>query len=134
MLIREKELLDFVTDYTGLNLGIDDDIYIKGIVGDDFFDFIEAYSKKYKVDMSNFLWYFHNTEEGYNFGAFFFKTPNQRVKRIPLTAKMLLIFINSNKWDIDYPLHFIPKNRWDIIFNRIFFCIFVVFFPIFLRN
>ena len=132
MPIKEQELLDFITHYTGLDLSMEDDIHIKGLVGDDFFDLMEVYSQKYKVDMSNFLWYFHNMEEGHNIGSLFFKTPNQRVKRIPVTAKMLLGFINTNKWDIDYPLHFMPKKRWDIIFNRVFFCILAAFFAILL--
>ena len=91
-----------------------------------FFELMEAYSKKYEVDMSAFLWYFHNTEEGQNFGSLFFKTPNQRVERIPVTAKMLLAFANNEKWLIDYPSHFIPEKRWDIVFNRILFGVIVV--------
>ena len=120
MLISEKELLDFISQHIGLSLRIDDDIYEKGVIGDDFFELMEVYSDKYKVDMSDFLWYFHNTEEGQNFGSLFFKTPFQRIKRIPVTAKMLLLFANNGKWRMDYPSHFISEKRWDIVFNRLF--------------
>ena len=132
MLISEKELLDFISQHIGLSLRIDDDIYKKGVVGADFVELMGVYSKEYEVDMSAFLWYFHNTEEGQNFGSLFFKTPNQRVERIPITAKMLLLFVNNGKWQIDYPPHFIPEKRWDIVFNRFFvgvvFILVVLFF------
>jgi hypothetical protein len=81
---------------------------------------IEKYAKKYNVDMSAYLWYFHTDEEGFNsIGGQFFKPPYERVTRIPVTPQMLADFIVTKKWKVDYPAHEIPKHRTDLIINKI---------------
>lgn len=35
-----------------------------GVVGDDCFEFITAFAKRFDVDMAGYLWYFHHGEEG----------------------------------------------------------------------
>jgi hypothetical protein len=90
-----------------------------GVVGDDFHEMIEKYGSKYQVNMTDYLWYFHANEEGHSFGGLFFKTPYEKVKRIPVTPKMLADFIETKKWKIDYPKHEIPKSRPDLLINKI---------------
>ena len=64
--ILEKEIIDFIeTEYWKSNLQSNSDIFeTVRISGDDCFELIEKFSKKYDVDISNFLWYFHHEEEG----------------------------------------------------------------------
>src|SRR5262245_39171403 len=91
-----------------------------GICGDDFWQLIEAYSKKFYVDVSGFLWYFHSAEEGHNLGGLFFPPPNKYVKQIPVTVGMLYDFAIKRRWDLDYPQHWIPSDRRDLRFNLVF--------------
>lgn len=118
----EENIIAFLTDFIGLeDITAQMDIFDElGITGDDFHKMIDSYSKKFHVDMTNYLWYFHTNEEGSSIGSAFFKAPYERVKRIPVTPKMLLDFANTGKWNIDYPEHSIPKRRYDLIINRVF--------------
>lgn len=79
--------------------------------------------------MSEYIWYFHHEEEGNwtSIGGIIFKSPNKRIKRIPITPKMLTEFANSKKWSVDYPEHNLPKYRYDIIINQIIFIVFIAF-------
>lgn len=92
-----------------------------GVSGDDFDEMMFEYSKKFKVDLKNYLWYFHSDEEGGwdSIGGSFFKPPYERVSRIPVTPILLLEFANLGKWDIKYPEHQLPKRRYDMIINGI---------------
>jgi len=99
----------------------DTDIYQDlDIGGDDFFEMIAEYSKKFEVNISNYLWYFHSDEEGvFSFGALFFKPPYKRVTRIAVTPNMLTEFANSKSWGVNYPEHIVPTRRIDLIINRV---------------
>lgn len=61
----EKEIIDFIeTEYWKSNLQSNSDIFeTVRISGDDCFELIEKFSKKYDVDISNFLWYFHHKKK-----------------------------------------------------------------------
>jgi len=117
-----NEIRNFLEDYSGVypdnpNIDIWKDMHV---TGDDFHEMIENYTKEYKIDMSSYLWYFHTDEEGHNFiGGLFFKPPYKRVKRIPITPKMLSDFVNLKEWNINYPDHKIPKKRYDLLINRL---------------
>ena len=92
-----------------------------GIDGDDFFELEEAYAKRFCVDMSNYLWFFHHGEEGaFNLGGLFFPAPYCRVDRMPVTPKILLDSANAGKWILEYPPHEVPEHRYDIRINRFF--------------
>mgnify|MGYP003576077959 CR=1 FL=1 len=100
----------------------DTDLFVEqGICGDDFDEMMGAYQQAFNVDMNSYLWYFHSDEEGSfnSIGGAFFKPPYERVKRIPLTPKLLLEFANQGSWGIQYPDHKLPKRRWDIIIHQI---------------
>ncbi len=118
-----NEIIDFLTELSGVNnIHSDSDIFGDiGMVGDDFHEMIEKYSKQFSVDLNGYLWYFHTKEEGSSFGGHFFKPPNERVSRITVTPQMLTDFANKGKWDIEYPEHILPKIRYDIVINKILF-------------
>jgi hypothetical protein len=99
-----------------------------GVSGDDFHELLGNYQKRFEGDMNNYLWYFHGDEEGSSgIGAIFFKPPQQRVTRIPITPVMLMDFANSKKWDIKYPEHTLPKRRYDLLINTILICLMAAF-------
>jgi hypothetical protein len=124
-----NDIRNFLEDYSGVypddpNIDIFKDM---GVVGDDFHEMIEKYAKRYNVDMSDYLWYFHADEEGSNsIGGQFFKPPYERVTRIPVTPQMLADFIVTKKWKVNYPSHDIPKQRTDLTINKIIVVTFFV--------
>jgi hypothetical protein len=129
-----SEILKFVEDQTGSaegevleNTDIEHDL---PCTGDDFAYLIDKFSKNYNVDISGYRWYFHHAEEGSGgIGGAFFPAVNERVRRIPVTPKMLLKSANAGKWDIPYPDHKLPRRRYDLIINGIviiiIFCILI---------
>ena len=99
-----------------------------GYWGDDLDEIIDEYSKKFNVDMSTYLWYFHAKEEGHNIGSVFFKAPDERVKHIAVTPTLLLESANSGRWLVSYPEHKLPKKRYDIMVNQVLVLMIIVFF------
>ncbi len=75
-MVTAEELISFVKDFTAVDkVQSETDIFSDlRCTGDDFHELIEKYAKKYPVDMSSYLWYFHADEEGQNFGGVFFQT------------------------------------------------------------
>jgi hypothetical protein len=121
MIIETTEIIDFLEEVTGCK-GIkpDSDLFGEiGINGDDFHEMIEKFAFKFSVKMTPYLWYFHTNEEGQSLGSLFFAPPYERVKRIPISPRMLSEFATKGFWDIRYPDHDIPKKRLDIIINQI---------------
>ena len=84
-----------------------------GITGDDYFELIDDFSKHFDVNVDGFLWYFHCHEEVFCPGGMFFPPPSRQVKRIAITAKDLLHFAITKKWDVVYPPHTLAKRRYD---------------------
>ena len=127
----KEEMISFVQETTGVDeVQSETDVFSGlGCTGDDFHELIDKYAKKYSVDMSSYLWYFHADEEGQNFGSIFFRPPYKRVKRIPVTPQMLSDFVNEGKWNINYPSHKLPKLRIDTFINLVLFLV-VLFFLI----
>ena len=116
-----KDIIQFIGEEFNLErIGEDTDLYYDlDIGGDDFFEMIADFSERFKVDVSKYLWYFHSDEQSINIGGLFFRPPNRRVKRIPVTPKLLTQFANSGGWGMVYPEHTLPARRWDLIINRI---------------
>jgi hypothetical protein len=134
----EKKIIELIeTEFWESNLNSDSDIFSQvGIDGDDCDEFLQKFSEKYGVDMSDFLWYFHYQDEAsitFNLGSRFFKTPNQRVQEIPITPKMLAEFATTKKWKINYPEHKLAAYRYDMIFNWVFIFSFI-FFLFFIKS
>jgi hypothetical protein len=131
-----QDIIAFIADKAGVEITEikeDTDIFEElGLWGDDSHELIAEYAEKYQVNLDNYLWYFHTEEEGLNLpGGLFFKPPNERVTRIPLTPKMLHEFVDKGEWKIDYPPHTIPPIRYDMVINqgcfRVFFLIFIIY-------
>jgi hypothetical protein len=116
---KVKDIIDFLADLSCTSdISPESDIfYDVGMSGDDFHEMVEAFSKKYSVDMTDYLWYFHCDEEGVSF----FKPPYRRVERIPVTPAMLTEFANNGKWKMNYPEHILPSRRYDLILNNVIF-------------
>ena len=120
MITTIDEVVQFVVVHTRDRLiHPDTDLFESGLFGDDLGDLLHRYSETYSVDMSTYLWYFHNEEEGHNWAAKFFKPPYMRVSRIPITPRLLAEFAESKKWAVPYPDHTIPKIRYDIILMQV---------------
>jgi Protein of unknown function (DUF1493) len=90
-----------------------------GLSGDDVDTFLTAYAKRFGVDLSGYLWYFHTEDEGLNLGELFFPPPNVRVREIPITVGMLHAFAQLSRWAVEYPQHKLPQSRWDIRLNQL---------------
>lgn len=137
-MVSEQEIIEFIKGWTYETAQPETDInHALGVDGDDFSEFIEAFAEKYKVDMSTYLWYFHQAEEGggcMNFGAIFYKPPNLQVKRIPVTPTMLTAIANRGKWEIEYPTHQVQGRRKDIRLNLIFSVTILLLMLIFLAK
>lgn len=120
MNFKIDDIIDFLRNLSGTDkIEADSDIFGSITMGgDDFHEMIEAYAKKFSVNMSGYFWYFHADGEGQNFGGLFF-TPYNQVRRIPVTPILLTAFANSGKWDIQYPDHKLPKKRYDLLINTI---------------
>lgn len=123
--IDHEVLYDLLSDQIGVarkNITVDTDIERDlSCTGEDFNELMDAYSKRFNVDMSDYRWYFHTQEEGFNIGSMVFNPPNERVERIPVTPKMLAEFAVHGKWGVAYPEHQLPKYRLDLAFNTLLF-------------
>lgn len=105
----------------------DDDLFARWrIEGDDADEFIEAFAKRFSIDMGNYRWYFHHREEGQNLGALFFRPPYARVERMPISIDVLANAVVSQEWPLAYPPHELPKRRWDIIIDQIVMALLII--------
>ena len=106
-----EDIINFLEDAWGdaKTMHPESDIFNElGIDGDDTDDIIHGYAKKFNVDMSGYLWYFHSGDEA-TAGNPFKSFPFGRLGgRIPITPQMLADFANKGFWDVDYPNHEFP--------------------------
>jgi hypothetical protein len=111
LICRQTNLVAPVTEATVVQSDL-------GVYGDDLDELLWAYADRFGVDMAGYLWYFHNCEEGSNFGALFFAPPYKRVRGIPITVGTLHRFAVLRRWALDYPPHDVPRSRPDIRINQ----------------
>lgn len=113
---------EFVADYCDHrhSLASDDDIFQNArISGDDADDFMFRFAESFDVDMTSYRWYFHHTEEGYNLGGVFFKSPDRHIDHIPITITLLAEAAHARQWQVEYPTHELPRVRKDILINQL---------------
>ncbi len=116
------EVAEFVREQTGYcgpltkSISLQSDI---GVYGDDMSDLLTAYSDRFGISMSCYIWYFHTGEEGINIGGLFVAPPDRRVSEIPITVGMLQEFATLGRWDVSYPHHEVPQSRHDIRINQV---------------
>ena len=118
MMFTTDEIAGFVREETAYDGRIAPETTLQrdvGVFGDDMSDLLDAYSSRFSVDMSRYLWYFHTGEEGWNIGALFFQPPYARVAEIPITIQMIHEFANRGQWAVAYPEHSLPARRYDIL-------------------
>ena len=102
-------------------LSDDEDLFdALGIDGDEGTDFMEAFVARFDVDATDYRWYFHHADEGWNFGALFYEPIYRRFGRIPITVAVLTEAVRTRRWPIAYPDHRLPGRRWDILINQLF--------------
>ncbi|MEM6356207.1 MAG: DUF1493 family protein [Pseudomonadota bacterium] len=132
----EEEIVAFFEKQTGSTVrgGARDDLLIQyGLDGDDAYDFIEAYGRRFDVDLSGYWATFHHRSEGTLLRWFpRFGDASWRVRRIPISAAMLTRFASEGVWRIDYPVTEGQSAervaRWEMaIRNLLFFCVFSAF-------
>ena len=82
-------------------------------------DLMEHFADNFKVDISDYLWYFHHGEAGLNVGGLVFSPPYNRVERIPITPAILRESAKEKCWKLTYPEHSIPKKRLDMWINKV---------------
>jgi hypothetical protein len=120
---QQDQINTFIEEQTGIfAIKQNDDLLDDhGICGDDFHELMDAYAKRFHVDMTAYLWYFHADEEGAgtSAGSAFFKPPYERVTRIPVTPALLRVMANKGRWELPYPPHRLPRRRWDFILNQV---------------
>lgn len=105
-----KELIALIADKVGVraeevlpDADIEKDL---GCTGDDFFELMEAYAKRFNVDMSGFIWYFHTHDEGMaTLDLLPGMPPSIQVERIPVSLNLLVQMAQLGKWDVPYPPH-----------------------------
>lgn len=129
-----KELIALITDKVGVraeevvpNADIEKDL---GCTGDDFFELMEAYAKRFNVDMSGFLWYFHTHDESMaTLNPLPGKPPSTQVERIPVTLNLLVEKALLGKWDLTYPPHVLQPTytRSEKIVRWLFLAVLVFF-------
>ena len=114
------DIYDFLSEEVGVikaEIRSDTDLHAElRVDGDDFFELAETFQERFSVEMSSYRWYFHHGEEGWSLGGLFFRAPQDRVARIPVTPQLLLESANSGRWMLEYPEHTIPPERYDLFF------------------
>lgn len=116
-------VLEFIEEFWGRTGPLADDADLfdaLGISGDDASEFMERFVARFGIEVEGYRWYFHHGEEGWSVGSLFFKPPDKRVARIPITVALLTEAVRTRCWPVEYPDHALPRRRWDILINQIF--------------
>jgi hypothetical protein len=119
-----SDLTAFIADHSGEKIlppSGADLLETLGIDGDDAFELMDDFGRRFEVDMSKYLWYFHHGEEGVNIGGIVFRPPYRRVSRIPLSTDLMLEAMQTKEWPVLYPAHRLPTVRWDMWLNILLF-------------
>ena len=92
------------------------------ITGDDFFELMAQFANEFSVDLRDYRWYFHHSEEvSFNPGALLFKPPHRQVRHIPVTPSVLLAAAKDGRWPVCYPEHKLARRRYDVLITYGFF-------------
>ena len=107
------------------NSDLHDDL---GITGDDFSAIMRKFEHEFNVDMQNYRWYFHHTENGaLGISGLFINSPSYRVPHIPVTPRLLLQAATEGSWPVQYPDHDLSGKRYDITIDRVLALALVLF-------
>lgn len=118
---RVDEINALVREHTGTRgvLSEETDLHSDlGLTSLDLDEFLAEFAKRFDVDLSGFLWYFHTEEDGVSPGRLLFAAPQDRVQKIPLKLALLYQAVELSRWPVDYPEHSLPRRRWDVVVNQ----------------
>ena len=117
--VTRAEIVEFANDYFAIQLfGEDHDDLLRasGFDGDDAFEFIEAFSERFSVNMDGYIWEFHHYDEGgLLIPSWPFRHPNSKVQKIPISVDLLLASAQSGVWSAEYPSGYVSPKRYDIL-------------------
>lgn len=118
MTASREAVIAFLRRETGFRgeIGADSDLTRDlGVDGDDFAALMAAFFELFEVKPEGYLWYFHHAEEGASPGALMFPPPDRRVRRIPVTPRLLTEAAQAGRWPVAYPAHRRPGPRLDVL-------------------
>lgn len=112
--IRER-LIAMIMNKVGVNrdevINCEDIERDLGCTGDDFHELMDAYSDRFNVDMSGYLWYFHTHDETMaTLNLMPGNPPSKQVERIPVTLNLLVDKALLGRWDLKYPPHVLQSR------------------------
>ena len=100
------QLIKFVSEEICVNeerISMDTDILRGfGVDGDDVCDLMNKFSEKFKVNMDDYIWYYHGGPEGCNPFSFIIELWKPKLY-IPVTVRILIESVKSGKWELEYP-------------------------------
>jgi len=122
-MVQNEDIYDFLNCAEPLMMGelrpyadLHDDL---GITGDDFSIVMQKFEREFNVDMRNYRWYFHHTEDkALGLTGLFRNSPSFRVPYIPVTPSLLLDAVNQGQWPVDYPDHDLSGYHFEITIDR----------------
>ena len=88
----------------------------KGMEGDDADEFLDAFSKEFGVDLSDFVHYFHYDadEPPIHRRVEPVDATGQAFPLIPIHIDQLVHAAASGKWQMAYPAHTVRNNWWRL--------------------
>jgi hypothetical protein len=73
------------------------------IYGDDVWELVEEFSKRFKVEMRDFRWYHHSGPEGCNPLWLFYRPRWVRDTHVPIRLSDLIEAARCGVWSVQYP-------------------------------
>jgi hypothetical protein len=78
-------------------------VYDAGICGDDLWELVDEFARRFDVRMDGFRWYHHSAPEGCNPLWLLFKPWWARKTRVPIRLSDLVMSARSGEWGVQYP-------------------------------
>ena len=119
-----EEILDLLVKVNGVqyrSFEPSDVLLGNGINGDDANDFIEAYSGRFNVDLSEFRHYFHyiGDEPPIRRRVFPVDAKGREIPFWPITLDMLADAAAGGQWQVSYPEHEVKTRPiWLCLLGR----------------
>lgn len=118
MSVDRAEIAVFAEGFLGIPIDVHAEVDLlgaSGCEGDDAFEFMEAFSERFGVDLTGYRWEFHHSDEAAQLNPGWpFKAPHQKVERIPLTLALLTEAAAKGVWPLGYPDVDLGTGRPDI--------------------
>lgn len=122
---RVEEINALVRKHTGFRGRLSEEVNLFPdlfLLEPDLDELLTDFAERFRVDLAGFRWYVHTDEDGVSVGRFFFRAPQDRVTRIPISLGLLYRAAEIGRWPIDYPEHSLPARRWDRLIDLCMVC------------